>query len=203
MAARIIGTVDAVIADLERRGWSVAAGWLPQPVVNALAAEVRRERAAGAFRPAGFGPGARLDRAVRGDEILWLDPAAAGGPRRDVLDRLERLRLAANRELQLGAIELELHFAVYPPGSGYARHVDRFRDDDARVLSLVLYLNEDWGDADGGELRLYADRETVDVPPHGGTLVAFLADRFAHEVLPARRERLSLAGWFRRRALDR
>jgi SM-20-related protein len=28
----------------------------------------------------------------------------------------------------------------------------------------------------------------------------FLADRFAHEVLPATRERFTLTGWFRRRA---
>ena len=42
---------------------------------------------------------------------------------------------------------------------------------------------------------------SFDVLPRGGTLVVFLSDRFPHEVLPARRERLSLAGWFRRRSL--
>jgi hypothetical protein len=41
----------------------------------------------------------------------------------------------------------------------------------------------------------------VDDMARGGTLVVFLSDRFPHEVLPARRERLSLAGWFRRRSL--
>ena len=34
-----------------------------------------------------------------------------------------------------------------------------------------------------------------------GTFVAFLSADFEHEVLPARRERLALAGWFRRRVL--
>jgi SM-20-related protein len=109
--------------------------------------------------------------------------------------------------LQLGAVELELHFAVYPAGGAYAVHVDRFRDADSRVLSLVLYLNEAWNEADGGALRLYLEAGPeapfVDVVPYGGTLVVFLSDRFPHEVLPARRERLSLAGWFRRRAIDR
>jgi len=38
-----------------------------------------------------------------------------------------------------------------------------------------------------------------DVPPEGGTLVCFMSERFWHEVLPARRLRLSLTGWFRRR----
>ena len=92
---------------------------------------------------------------MRGDEILWLDQASASKAQRVVLGRLERLRDALNRELQLGAVELELHFAVYPAGAAYAVHVDRFRDADARVLSLVLYLNEAWSEADGGELRLY------------------------------------------------
>jgi SM-20-related protein len=40
------------------------------------------------------------------------------------------------------------------------------------------------------------------VLPQGGRLVAFLSDRFEHEVLPARRERMSFTGWFRRRSLD-
>ncbi len=196
-----------VIDDLERQGWSVAASWLSPALVTSLAGEVRRERADGAFRGAGVGREARVAAAVRGDEILWLDQASASTAQRVVLGRLERLREALNRELQLGAVELELHFAVYPAGAAYATHVDRFRDADSRVLSVVLYLNEAWSEADGGELRLYLEAgpraPCVDVVPHGGTLVVFLSDRFPHEVLPARRERLSLAGWFRRRRIDR
>jgi SM-20-related protein len=41
--------------------------------------------------------------------------------------------------LSLGIEEVEAHYACYAPGVDYARHVDRFRDDDARVISLVLY----------------------------------------------------------------
>jgi SM-20-related protein len=200
------GDHTGLVDDLERKGWSVAAGWLSPEVVTSLAGEVRRERAAGAFRSAGVGRERRVATAVRGDEILWLDQTSASTAQRVVLGRLERLREALNRELQLGAVELELHFAVYPAGGAYAVHVDRLRDVDSRVLSLVLYLNEAWNEADGGELRLYLEAGPqapfIHVAPHGGTLVVFLSDRFPHEVLPARRERLSLAGWFRRRALD-
>jgi len=64
-------------------------------------------------------------------------------------------------------------------------------------------LNQDWTREDGGELRLHLDAGETgnfeDVLPVGGTLVTFLSARFAHEVLPAKRERLSLAGWFRTR----
>jgi SM-20-related protein len=97
--------------------------------------------------------------------------------------------------------DLELHWALYPPGAHYARHCDRLRGSRARVVSLVLYLNESWRRRDGGALRLYLDANTTrDVVPRAGTLVAFLSDRFEHEVLPARRERLSVTGWLRRRA---
>lgn len=196
----------SLVDDLEHKGWSVAPGWLSPALVASLAGEIRRERAAGAFRSAGVGRERRVATAVRGDEILWLDGASASPAQRVVLGRLEGLRETLNRELQLGAVELELHFAIYPAGGAYAVHVDRFRDADARVLSLVLYLNEAWREADGGELRLYLEAGPrapfIDVVPQGGTLVVFLSDRFPHEVLPARRERLSLAGWFRRRALD-
>ena len=90
---------------------------------------------------------------------------------------------------------------MYPPGATYGRHRDRFRDDYARVLSCVLYLNEGWQPGDGGALRLHLDDgDALDVAPVGGTLVAFMSESFDHEVPPAKRTRIALTGWFRRRA---
>jgi SM-20-related protein len=115
-------------------------------------------------------------------------------------DTLERLRFALNETTFLGLFAFEGHYALYPPGAFYRRHRDRFRDDDARVVSCVLYLNQAWTAADGGALRIHLSRTNArDVLPIGGTLVCFLADQYEHEVLPATRERLSIAGWFRRR----
>ena len=94
---------------------------------------------------------------------------------------------------------IEAHVAVYPPGTRYAPHRDRFRADDRRVLSSVLYLNERWTVSDGGALRLYVDDGAVEVLPHAGTLVTFLSERFLHEVLPARRPRMAVTGWALRR----
>jgi SM-20-related protein len=137
---------------------------------------------------------------IRGDHVLWIDESQAGPALKAVLEKLEALRLAVNQGLFLGLFDVELHFAVYPPGAGYQRHLDRFRDDDRRSLTVILYLNEDWQRDDGGLLRFWpAESGALDIVPTGGTLVTFLSDRFWHEVLPARRERLSLTGWFRRR----
>jgi SM-20-related protein len=54
---------------------------------------------------------------------------------------------------------------------------------------------------DGGRLRFWPTEvgPALEILPSGGTLVAFLSDRFWHEVTPANRQRLSLTGWFRRR----
>ena len=95
------------------------------------------------------------------------------------------------------------HFAVYPNGAAYARHFDKLQGSDLRAISAALYLNDAWSAEDGGQLRMYlGGGRSEDVLPVGGRLVAFLSDRFEHEVLPARRERMSFTGWFRRRPLD-
>jgi SM-20-related protein len=161
-------------------------------------------QATGALRQAQIGRGdhARLAPEVRGDFISWLQQ-----PSRDaehsLLEKFELLRTSLNRALMTGLEDFEGHFAVYPPGASYARHFDRLAGSDLRAISAVLYLNQDWHPEDGGQLRLYlGGGRSEDVLPQGGRLVAFLSDRFEHEVLPARRERMSFTGWFRRRSLD-
>lgn len=196
---------EDLCAALAERGYAVAEGFLGREEVSALRAEALRHRGAGELRAARVGRGAhaRRDASVRGDEIRWLDAETASAPERALLERFEALRLALNRGLFLGLVELEAHYARYAPGAGYARHLDRFRDDDARAISLVLYLNEDWRAEDGGALRLFAGADAVDplleVAPRAGRLVALRSERVHHEVAPARRERWSIAGWLRRR----
>lgn len=71
-------------------------------------------------------------------------------------------------------------------------------------VQVLLYLNDAWSDADGGQLRLYADPADppagTDIQPLGGRLVTFLSTDYPHEVLPARRERVSVTGWLKRRS---
>ena len=94
-----------------------------------------------------------------------------------------------------------MHYAWYPPGAGYARHVDQPRLRGQRRVSLVLYLNRRWKAADGGVLRISADDGRYrDIEPLAGRLVAFLTERreprgAADAVQPV----WSLTGWFRSR----
>jgi len=191
----------AVAEALAGPGWAAVPGFLDDAHWRALAALARERDAAGEFRPAAVGAGAaRAVRAdLRGDCILWVY-APAPGVEQALFVQLEELRLGLNAALQLGALDVECHYAIYAPGTRYVRHLDRSPAGAERVVSLVLYLNEDWGTGDGGALRLYADDGAHEIAPAGGTLALFLSERFEHEVLPARRARLSLTGWFRRRA---
>jgi SM-20-related protein len=192
-----------LIDDLAHQGWSQQHDVLPPTVTLELAEECRRRAANGALQPAGTGRGEALAvrEGIRGDRIQWLEPGESAACDH-YLQVMDALRLHLNRELYLGLDAYESHFALYPPGAFYRRHLDRFRDDDRRSVSLVYYLNAGWQPGHGGALRLYlADGETRDLPPLAGTLVAFMSADLPHEVLPATRERLSLTGWFKRRAL--
>jgi len=198
--------IKRIVAALERTGYAVAPELIDPHGCADLAADCRALHAEGALQPASVGRAqTRQMRAdIRSDVTCWFEPDALTPAQTMYWKAMQTLRVALNRALLLGLDELEAHYALYPPGARYAKHRDRFRDDDARVLSSVLYLNPDWHASDGGALRLYAPSQPraayIDVYPAAGTLVLFLSAEFEHEVLPATRERLSVAGWFRRRA---
>lgn len=194
-------TLDQLLDDLAEQGWAIVANALPVDLTLELAQECRARANQGALLPAGVGRGSAhgVQEGVRGDHIQWLEPGqVAAGDR--YLAMLDDLRGQLNQALYLGLEDYEGHFALYPPGTFYQKHLDRFRDDDRRAVSAVFYLNSDWLPEQGGALRLYlADGRELDVPPEAGTLVVFLSADLPHEVLPATRERLSLTGWLRRR----
>ena len=187
--------------DLAARGWSVQPGALPGALVAQLGQYCRTLWHNDDLTPAAIGRGS--DQAVvpeiRGDYTRWLDECPANEASRGYLHIMNELRESLNRSLFLGLDNFETHFALYPPGAGYNRHLDRFQDSPLRTVSVVAYLNEHWQPGDGGELRLHLDQATIDVPPRAGTLVVFLSARIVHEVLAANKERASLVGWFRRR----
>jgi SM-20-related protein len=193
-----------LIAGSGRDGYAIVRNAVPTSIVAGLLRRARDLDAQGGLTPARIGRGGvRVQSShIRGDRIAWLADTPQGTAESSVFEWLGALRTVCNRELLLGLDHFEVHYAIYPSGAGYARHRDRFQDDDTRVLSCVLYLNEGWSSDEGGEVRLFlADGGHLDVVPEGGTFVAFLSADFDHEVRPATRERTALTGWFRRRPL--
>jgi len=192
-----------VLADrFAEQGFVVVDDFLPPREVDWLRHDLENRRKEGAFRRAGVGRGVekRIVDEQRRDEIFWWEESQLSLAQQIVWNRLELLKKTLNRDLFLGIRSFEGHYAIYPEGAFYRRHVDQFQGDAARVLSLVLYLNDDWDPADGGQLRIYQDDGKgvlLDVDPRAGRLVSFLSHRTLHEVLPTRRERFSFCGWFR------
>jgi SM-20-related protein len=157
-----------------------------------------KEFGTGAMKKAGIGKSAdkQINEAIRGDYIQWIDPLGAPAPLVLYLDRMKELMLYLNRSLFLSLKDIEAHMTIYPAGSFYRRHLDQFKADDRRKLSAICYLNNDWKDDEGGQLRMYLPSGPRDVFPLAGRLVCFRSELIEHEVLAATRPRLSLTGWF-------
>ncbi|MBP6699908.1 MAG: DUF4387 family protein [Halioglobus sp.] len=187
-----------IAAGLLANGYSINPGALPPALADNLLQQLHAlpERH---FGPAavGRGQGQALNALVRKDTLCWISGESAA--ERQWLDWADRLQAFLNRELLLGLFSFESHFAHYREGDFYRRHVDAFRGESNRMLSLVAYLNPTWQAADGGELVIYpaGAPDAIRVLPTFGTVAVFLSEDFEHEVLPAGRDRYSIAGWFR------
>lgn len=201
--------LESIASELDAQGWAMRRGFISHAEVAELRERLATWWEEGELRHAGIGRGAtfQVREDIRGDYVRWLDFSTGGTFSAFHDQHIEPLRLAVNRHLLLGIYEYEAHVTVYPPGAFYRRHVDQFQGAAHRKLSVILYLNdEDWSPDDGGQLRLFIPQgedkgeKIVDVLPEGGTLVVFLSHEIAHEVLPTKRERFSLTGWFRTRS---
>lgn len=188
---------DALAVD----GWCMLPNLLDDAQTGMLAAECLAMHDAHQLLPARTGA-SRTTSTLRGDSTHWFASGAMTVPQQLFTDRMDALRLTLGHELMLSLVDCESHYAMYRPGARYARHLDRLRDNDARVISAVFYLNRNWSEADGGALRLYlGDGSHRDIYPHAGSLLLFLSGRFEHEVLPATRDRMSIASWMRQRPI--
>lgn len=193
-----------IAEDLQTQGWSVIPNAVPSSLAEQLHGQILALESA-QYSPAGVGRSAdfTLNPFVRRDEIRWIEGSTDA--EKAWLRWSNRLRLTLNKRLFLGLFSFESHFAHYPPGAFYRKHVDAFKgnprkDPTNRVLSVVAYFNPGWLPEDGGELAMYRETETdpfLHVTPAFGTLVVFLSEEVPHEVRPAHRHRYSIAGWYR------
>ena len=144
----------------------------------------------------------QIIKTIRGDFISWIDESQKNEAEAVFFDKIEHFTNYLNRTCFLGIQEREFHYALYPIGTFYKRHLDTFQNDDSRKLSIVCYLNEeDWTEDFGGELAIYKEDETINVFPLKGRMVVFESQILEHEVKPVRRERLSITGWLKTRKL--
>ena len=194
-------THQHIADELAAHSWCMIDGYFNPELLEALRQRLNLLEAEQALNRAGVGRAEQhaTEDAIRTDLTHWLSDGE-NHTESHFLAAMETLRLALNEKLMLGLFEYEAHFALYPAGAFYKRHVDAFHGEKNRIISTVLYLNPDWQEKDGGELALYREMEEVPfhmVEPRFGRLVVFLSEEIPHEVLESHVPRRSIAGWFR------
>lgn len=191
---------DLIADALTTYGYCILPQLLPPALSHDLYRRVARLDEHNGLSQAGIGREQQhqLNEKIRNDETRWLDPTNRID--QAYLAHMADFRLAMNQRLFLGLFDYEAHYAHYPTGAFYKRHVDAFKGQSNRILTTVMYLNPFWQTRDGGQLQIYDinnDNLITSVEPEMGTFVVFLSEQFPHEVLPAKRDRYSIAGWFR------
>lgn len=151
------------------------------------------------FKQAAIGnkTGKQTNTQIRSDNIFWLekdDETLAF-----FSDRINELILHLNRNFYLGINDSEFHLAHYPAGAFYKKHKDAFKSDDARKISVILYLNQNWEKENGGELKLYLKDSEKKIEPIAGRLVVF-ESHLEHEVLESKTDRYSITGWLKNKS---
>ena len=193
---------DEIIQRLNQQGWAVSDSVISRDWQEGLLAQSQTLWAAKGFQAGEIGHGdkGREQPEIRGDWIHWVEPGSppAAHP---FFGWMARFRDVLNTKFPLGLRSQEFHFARYAEGKGYQKHIDQHRGTDHRKVSIVLYLNPQWGPSDGGELCLYQpyqpEVEMSRIAPLGARLVVFVSGMIPHAVLPCKRTRWSIAGWLR------
>lgn len=196
---------ESIANDIFDKGYSICPDALPVNLTNLLSQHII-ELPSENFKRAGIGrtKDHMINDFIRTDAISWI--TNNGEASCAWINWAESLQAYLNRRLFLGLFSFESHFAHYAQGDFYKKHKDAFKGEGNRVLSVVVYLNQQWISSDGGELVIYAKNSgntsvatnnKITVTPNLGTVVVFLSEQFPHEVLPAKRDRYSIAGWFR------
>lgn len=198
--------LDNLVNDLANQSFAIVDQFLSPAEVESYRHLLLQRFESGAFKPAGIGNANqfKVDNMVRSDLISWIDPDIVEPPLCSLFQKVDEVVAYLNRTCYLGLANYEFHFAKYAPGSFFKRHLDTFQTDDSRKISVVLYLNEDWKESEGGAIHLYlpgegGKEETKEIFPIAGRLVCFRSDLIEHEVIPATRERMSITGWLKTR----
>ncbi|WP_048330826.1 2OG-Fe(II) oxygenase [Bizionia psychrotolerans] len=197
---------EGIIEDILTQKYSLVENFFTEQEVLELRQSLLDKHEADVFKKAAIGNRTNevIEKSIRGDVILWIDENRADPLEATFFSKVNSLITYLNKTCFLGILHKEFHYAFYPEGTFYKRHLDTFQNDDRRKLSFVCYLNEDgWLPENGGELVLYLNengQETEKVIyPFPGRVVIFESQILEHEVKPVKTERLSITGWLKTR----
>ena len=196
--------LDHISAEIYQKSYVIVDDFVDEQFRKALLKEQIGLVKEGKFRHAAVGKGGQkqVRTEIRSDEVLWMDADELTPLQAKYWEKIEEVRKVLNQRCFLGLRSFEGHFARYPVGSFYKKHLDQFQAVPHRVVTVILYLNDSWTAEDAGALRMYFPQEDgseliEDVLPLGGRLIVFLSGEIPHEVLSTNKERISITGWLR------
>ena len=197
---------EKIIDDIVTQKYAIVEDFFTAEEIDILRKALITKRDEDVFKKAAIGNRVNeiIVKSIRGDVILWIDEAHTNAAELLFFDKINHLISYLNKTCFLGILRKEFHYALYPTGTFYKRHIDTFQNDDRRKLSFVCYLNEaGWLPENGGELVLYLDDQGKEVEkiiyPFPGRVVIFESQIIEHEVRPVKTERLSITGWLKTR----
>lgn len=195
---------ESIISDVLEQGYSICNSFFGEALVNLLMEEVKMRYEQRDLKKAAVGNRVNesIEKTIRGDYIQWIDELKANSVEKKFFERINDFKNYLNKTCFMGLLHQEFHYAVYPKGTFYKKHIDTFQNDDRRKWSMVCYLNDDtWKTTNGGELVLYPeDLPEVVVHPLPGRVVVFESQQLEHEVKKVLNdERLSITGWLKTR----
>ena len=137
------------------------------------------------------------DKMYRNDKIYWLDRTHNDVHENSFFDLMDTFISHLNRTCYTGITGYEFHYTLYETGSFYKKHVDQFRNNEVRQYSMIMYLNENWVEEDGGQLCIHHLDNLQNISPVSGKSVFFKSSELAHEVLITNKPRMSITGWLK------
>ena len=198
---------EQIIEDLQKKKYSVVDDFFSAEEIEIIRNGLLTKYEEDQFKKSAIGNRVNelIESEIRGDFILWLNEAEAGLPEKTYFNKINQLVDYLNRTCFMGILHKEFHYAVYPEGTFYKRHLDTFQNDGTRKLSVVCYLNDEtWLEENGGELTIYVDEngdeKAIDLYPFPGRVVIFESQELEHEVQRVKHsKRLSITGWLKTR----
>jgi len=198
---------EQIISDIANQQFSIIEDFFSVDEVSTLRDSLFEKYEQDSFKKAAIGNRVNesIIKSVRGDDIFWLDELKSDIPEKLFFEKINDLIRYLNRTCFMGILQKEFHYAFYPKGTFYKRHIDTFQNDSRRKLSVVCYLNdESWQAENGGELVLYLKQDHQEtekiIYPFPGRVVIFESQIIEHEVKPVlQNQRLSITGWLKTR----
>lgn len=137
------------------------------------------------------------DKLTRSDKIYWLDREHNNVHENSFFELMDSFVKYLNSSCYTGITGYEFHYTLYEKGSFYKRHLDQFRNNKSREYSMIMYLNDNWQQQDGGELCVFHNDHLQTIAPQNGKCVFFKSSELEHEVLLTNQPRLSITGWLK------